>query len=117
MINKAATEDFFEDPANDRVVKQVLPPPMFNLSHSKLFPKKGVVDYKLLKEHLIQEGKLDKGDILELIQMFKAIIKNESNIVKMADPVIVVGDIHGQFYDLIKILDKGGDPSKKIITI
>ena len=113
MINKAATEDSFEDPANDRVVKEVLPPPMFNLSHSKLFPKKGVVDYKLLKEHLIQEGKLDKGDILELIQMFKAIIKNESNIVKMADPVIVVGDIHGQFYDLIKILDKGGDPSKQ----
>lgn len=34
MINKAATEDSFEDPANDRVVKEVLPPPMFNLSHS-----------------------------------------------------------------------------------
>lgn len=30
----------------------------------------------------------------------------------MNDPVNIVGDIHGQFYDLVKILDLGGDPAQ-----
>ena len=101
-----------EDPANDRVVNEILPPPMNNLAHNKLFAKKGIPDWKLLKEHLTQEGKLDKEDILEIIELFKQTVKNESNIVKVQDPVSIVGDIHGQFYDLLKIFEYGGNPEK-----
>lgn len=101
-----------EDPAHDRVVKEILPPPMFNLSHNKLFPKPDLPDWKALKTHLTQEGKLDKEDIIQLINLFKDIVSKESNIVKTKDPVSIVGDIHGQFYDLIKIFEKGGDPDK-----
>lgn len=32
----------------------------------------------------------------------------ESNVVHVAAPVTVVGDIHGQFYDLIEIFRIGG---------
>lgn len=32
----------------------------------------------------------------------------ESNVVHIAAPVTVVGDIHGQFYDLIEIFKIGG---------
>ena len=34
----------------------------------------------------------------------------EPNLLKLKDPVTVVGDIHGQFYDFVKMLDVGGDP-------
>ena len=101
-----------EDPSHDRVVTEILPPPMFNLPHNKLFPTPSLPDWLTLKTHLTQEGKLDKEDIIQLITIFKNIVTKESNIVKTTDPVSIVGDIHGQFYDLIKVLEKGGDPSK-----
>lgn len=31
---------------------------------------------------------------------------------KIPEPVVVVGDIHGQYYDLVHMLNKAGDPSK-----
>lgn len=95
----------------DRVVKEVKPIPMFNLNSKILFPKNDLPDYKVLKEHLQNEGKLDKSDITKLIDLFREIVKNEPNITKVQDPVTIVGDIHGQYYDLLKILDCGGDPA------
>lgn len=30
--------------------------------------------------------------------------EDEPNIIRISDPVIIIGDIHGQFYDCLKIL-------------
>ena len=98
------------DPFEDRVIKEVLPPPHVPLPHNKLFPQKGIPDWKILRAHLIREGKIEKKDILELLFLFKLIIKSEPNIIKVNDPLIVVGDLHGQFYDLLKCLEVGGYP-------
>lgn len=98
------------DPFEDRVMKDVLPPPHLPLPHSKLFPKKGIPDWKVLRDHLTREGKIEKSDFLELISLFQAQIKTEPNILKVQDPVTVVGDIHGQYYDLLKLLEVGGAP-------
>ena len=37
--------------------------------------------------------------------------RKEKTLIELKYPVIVVGDIHGQFYDLLKLLDLAGDIS------
>lgn len=59
-----------------------------------------------------KEGKLEKEDVLLLIQKASAIFKKEENLVKVGEPLVIVGDIHGQFYDLCHLIEKAGDPSK-----
>lgn len=43
-----------------------------------------------------------------LCEMVKDILIDESNIRHVSSPVVVCGDIHGQFYDLIKLFKTGG---------
>jgi serine/threonine-protein phosphatase 2B catalytic subunit len=54
---------------------------------------------------------LHKSDLLDLINIFISTLKQEPNILKIQDPVTLVGDIHGQYYDLIKLFEVGGEPS------
>lgn len=39
-----------------------------------------------------------------------AVFKAESNLLKVQEPVIIIGDIHGQFYDMIHMFEKVVDP-------
>jgi serine/threonine-protein phosphatase 2B catalytic subunit len=38
------------------------------------------------------------------------LIGKEPNLVKIGEPIVIVGDLHGQFYDLVHMLEKAGDP-------
>ena len=71
-------------------------------------PKKP--DWKALKEHFHREGHINKEDVLKLVTEVNRILKAEGNLLYIYDPITVVGDIHGQYYDLMKILDVGGAP-------
>lgn len=55
------------------------------------------------------EGRLSKADCLLLIGQGTECFRKESNLVELKDPVTVVGDIHGQFYDFLRILEIGGN--------
>jgi serine/threonine-protein phosphatase 2B catalytic subunit len=60
----------------------------------------------VLRKHLLREGRLEKKELVELIKGASAIMRKEPNVLRMKEPVIIVGDIHGQFYDLIHMFEK-----------
>jgi len=51
------------DPLSDRVVKTLNPPPHKFLSQSLLW-KNDVPDYLMLRDHLLQEGRITKTDFI-----------------------------------------------------
>ncbi|KAG6820813.1 hypothetical protein H0H93_011107 [Arthromyces matolae] len=57
----------------------------------------------VLKKQLLHEALLR-----EICEKTKEVLMRESNVVHVSAPVTVVGDIHGQFYDLIEIFRIGG---------
>jgi len=100
------------DPNKDRVVKTVKPPPHRPLARHLMFSEKnkGKPDWRLIRDHLQKEGRIAKEDLIKLINDTNKIFKNEGNLLYLQDPLSVVGDIHGQYYDAIKILEVGGNP-------
>ena len=70
----------------------------------------GKPNLKILKEHLKRQGKLDNYCALKLIRQTADILRREPNIIEIDAPVIVVGDIHGQFYDMLNFMDLLGSP-------
>ncbi|KAL1695007.1 Metallo-dependent phosphatase-like protein [Schizophyllum commune] len=58
---------------------------------------------RLLKKQLLHEALLR-----EICEKTKEVLMQESNVVHVSAPVTVVGDIHGQFHDLIEIFRIGG---------
>ena len=93
------------DPLGDRVVNDFPPPPILPLSEELLYPnsQSKVPDWKVLQSHLAREGKVEKHHFVKMIKDVTDIYKNEPNLLQFAEPLVMVGDIHGQFYDLIHL--------------
>lgn len=108
--------EYLPDPVNDRPLKDL--PPFVNkaIDNSLLFPRNSegaeIPDWRLLEEFMSKEGPLSKQQVMKIIKMGTVIFKNDPNLVKIPEPVVVVGDIHGQYYDLVHMLNKAGDPAK-----
>ncbi|KAK0497698.1 Metallo-dependent phosphatase-like protein [Armillaria luteobubalina] len=52
---------------------------------------------------------LQEAEMKKLCERVRAILMEESNIQPVSSPVTICGDIHGQFWDLLELLRKGGD--------
>ena len=83
------------DPLGDRQMREMIPPPHRRLSHNLLYPSASKPNWRLLKDHLLKEGRIEKSDLILLIEQAMGIFRRERNMLELKDPVTVVGDIHG----------------------
>jgi hypothetical protein len=53
---------------------------------------------------------LPERDVLHLCDLARDVLAEEGNVQPVACPVTVVGDLHGQFHDLLELFKMGGTP-------
>ena len=100
------------DPLHDRVIPTLPLPPCLRMPIDQMIPAfSKYPSWRLLREHFASEGSLTKSSAIYLISQAKFLFNAEKNLLELSDPITIVGDIHGQYYDLLKILELSGDPT------
>lgn len=66
---------------------------------------------EFLREHFLREGRLTTEQAVTILRQATDLLASETNILEVRSPVTVVGDIHGQYYDLMKVFEVGGNLS------
>jgi len=69
--------------------------------------------WSLLEVRTAKPGKLVKlkeSDILGLVRTVKTIFLEQPMLVEVNSPVKVCGDVHGQYYDMLRLFEYGGMP-------
>ena len=101
----------------ERVLPEVPEIPSEKLSKLKLLGSSESIcvnfneEWKVIREHLYKEGRIEKEGALHLIRSATEHFKTLPNMLELNAPIAICGDIHGQYYDLCTLLDKIGDPS------
>jgi len=98
----------------ERVCKDVQAPAMHPPTDQQFFspqdPSKPNLAF--LKQHFYREGRLTEEQALFIIEEGTKVLKQEPNLLEMDAPITVCGDVHGQYYDLMKLFEVGGDPAE-----
>ena len=48
--------------------------------------------------------------MIKVLKQALEMFKKEPNLVQIPEPICVVGDIHGQYADLLNMISKAGEP-------
>ncbi|KAJ2082714.1 putative serine/threonine protein phosphatase [Coemansia sp. RSA 988] len=66
------------------------------------------VDLDSCIERLYNGTLLSEGEIAQICLLVQELLAEEPNVVHISAPVTVIGDVHGQFFDLLEIFQIGG---------
>ncbi|GLB39091.1 putative serine threonine-protein phosphatase [Lyophyllum shimeji] len=99
----------------ERVIKDVQAPAMHIPTNEQFFHRHGQdtskPDVAYLKNHFYREGRLSEEQALWILETATEILRKEPNVLQVDAPITVCGDIHGQYYDLMKLFEVGGSPA------
>lgn len=93
---------------DDRECPEVPPLTRNLLNDDQLFDQEGRPYPQVLVDHFVAEGRLTESQVERILSRGIALLRSEPNLVRVPAPVTIVGDIHGQFYDLLKMFEVAG---------
>lgn len=82
----------------------------FNSNHHVRLQDNEIFDIQKLKEFFLREGRLTNIQTMLILDEVMRVFKQEENLLQIKKmPINIIGDIHGQFYDLMKLFEVGGN--------
>ena len=75
-------------------------------------PTPSKLAWRDLISHLLHWGRLDPAAALFLLTSARAVLADLPNIIQVSGPTVVVGDVHGQLFDLLLAFALGGPVTK-----